>query len=257
MRGRCLVVGGHSRGVGKTALVVDLVRSLGWRRVVTVKVSAHRHGSYIEVEEDGVPSAVSSTGRCLAAGAQRAVLCRCPDGCLATARTLVEWLRRDGRDVIVESNRMAAGTAPDLTFFVVSAATADWKATSDACLARADGIVLAPGTASAPARVAPYLASSGGRATLLAFSDGWRVPGLRRWVGERLAASATAAAPRPPLAADAQGWMRRKWKNAPSQTANSPASPNDSTRPPSASHGWPLQRTSMTRTSVAAGTPSA
>ncbi len=188
MRGRCLVVGGHSRGVGKTALVVDLVRSLGWHRVVTVKVSAHRHGSSIEVEEDGVPSAGSSTGRCLAAGAARALLCRCPNDCLAMARTLVEQLRRAGYDVIVESNRIAPGTAPDLTFFVASAATADWKATSDACLARADAVVLSSGTGSAPVRVAPYLASTGGRAALLGLSADWRVPGLRRWVREQLAA---------------------------------------------------------------------
>jgi len=191
MRGHCIVVGGHSRGVGKTALVVDLVRSLlaEGRRVVTVKVSAHRHGSTLVVAEDHAPSPRTSTGRCLAAGAARAFLCRCPDEHLAAARTLVHELRASGADVVVESNRMASWADPDLTLFVVSAATADWKASSDACLARADAIVLAPGTPAVPARLEPCLRTGGGRAELLAFTAAWRVPGLRRWVGRRLRAA--------------------------------------------------------------------
>ncbi len=182
MRGRVFVVGGHSRGVGKTALVVDLVRSLGshGRRVATVKVSAHRHGAAVVVEEDTTPSLFTSTGRCLAAGASRAFLCRCPDEHLAAACALVHDLRATGADVVVESNRMGARLDPDLTFFVVSAGTTDWKPSSAACLARADAIVLGPGTDQAPPRVWPYL-EPGGRAELLAFSAGWRVPALDRW----------------------------------------------------------------------------
>ncbi|MGD9906238.1 MAG: hypothetical protein AB7U83_22430 [Vicinamibacterales bacterium] len=184
MRGQCLVVGGHSRGVGKTALVVELVRSLRshGHPVVTVKVSAHRHGSAVVVEEDTTPSPATSTGRCLAAGASRAFLCRCPDGHLAVACALVDDLRASGLDVVVESNRLATRLEPDLTFFVVSARTTDWKPSSAACLARADAIVLSPGTDVVPWRVRPYL-EPGGRASLLAFSAGWRVPGLARWTG--------------------------------------------------------------------------
>lgn len=192
MAGRCILVGGHSRGVGKTALVVDLVQSLGWGPVITVKVSAHRHGSTVVVEEDRVGSRASSTGRCLAAGAARAFLCRCPDDRLASAGNFVQGLRAGGVDVIVESNRMARELEADLTLFVVSAATADWKTSSAACLARADAIVLAPGTRMAPSRVRAHLEPWGGQAALLAFSDSWRVPGLGRWAERRLAATAVA-----------------------------------------------------------------
>lgn len=220
MRGRVFVVGGHSRGVGKTALVVDLVRSLRsyGRPVITVKVSAHRHGSAVVIEEDTTPSPSTSTGRCLAAGASRAFLCRCPDEHLAAACVLVHELRTTGRDVVVESNRMGARLDPELTFFVVSAATTDWKPSSAACLARADAIVLSAGTDVAPPRVWPYLEPRG-RAALLAFTAGWRVPGLERWT------------------ARGQRWTRRSWKKTPPHTTNSPASPNDSTRPPRACHG--------------------
>ena len=91
--GRCFVVGGHSRSVGKTALVVALVRAVGPRPVATVKVSAHRHGGgHFAIEEDDTPSLATSTGRCLAAGAARAFLCRCPDGQLHEVAALVRVL---------------------------------------------------------------------------------------------------------------------------------------------------------------------
>jgi Ni2+-binding GTPase involved in maturation of urease and hydrogenase len=212
MPGRVIVVGGHSRGVGKTALVAALVRTLRarGRAVVTVKVSAHRHGAASVVEEDRVSSPWTSTGRCLAAGAARAFLCRCPDEHLAAAATLVHELRASGADVVVESNRMAARLDPDLTLFVVSAGTSDWKPSSAACLARADAIVLSRGTDVAPLRVWPYLEPEG-RAARLAFSAGWRVSGLERWLARR------------------QRWTRRSTKNTLSHTAKSPASPNDNT----------------------------
>ena len=41
--GRLIVVGGHSRGVGKTAVIAHLLRTLGWTGVEAVKISAHRH----------------------------------------------------------------------------------------------------------------------------------------------------------------------------------------------------------------------
>jgi hypothetical protein len=68
----------------------------------------------------------------------------------------------------------------------VSADTADWKASSAACLARADAVVLAPGTTRPPPRAMPYLVSGGGPATVFALSNTWRVPGLRAWVAARL-----------------------------------------------------------------------
>jgi hypothetical protein len=101
IRGRCLLVGGHSRGVGKTALAVALVRALGPRPVATVKVSAHRHGGgHLAIEEDAEPTLATSTGRCLAAGAARAFLCRCPDGHLHEVAALVRVLSSGGYDAV-------------------------------------------------------------------------------------------------------------------------------------------------------------
>lgn len=185
--GHCIVVGGHSRGVGKTALVVCLVRALGdargLHRVVTVKVSAHRHGrdEDLLIEEDHVESSTTSTGRCLQSGAQRAFLVRCPDERLPEAASFVRELVRDGWHVVVESNRISGLVAADATLFVVSSAIADWKASSDACLSRADAVVLAPDT-SVPTRVAPFTRAHGGRAVVLQFDGHYRVPALATWL---------------------------------------------------------------------------
>lgn len=175
--GRLIVVGGHSRGVGKTALVVELVRSLGWPRLATVKVSAHRHGVGPAWLEDRDPSSATSTGRSLMAGAARAFLCRCPDVWLPAASARVRSLLDDGWDVVVESNRLAAWLDADLTLFVVSAATDDWKASSSDAARRADVVVLAPGTKAIP-RAAWRRADGAPNPRVLAFADDWTVPGL-------------------------------------------------------------------------------
>lgn len=180
--GRRVVVGGHSRGVGKTALVVALVRAMAPRPVATVKVSAHRHGrGRVAIEEDVAPDAATSTGRCLAAGAARAFLCRCPDGCLHEVAALVRVLSAGGYDVVVESNRLAPLVDADLTLFAVSSHTDDWKASSSLCLPRADALVLAPGTTTVP-RARRAGLSRRGSVPVLRFDTGWRLPGLARWV---------------------------------------------------------------------------
>lgn len=191
--GRCLVVGGHSRGVGKTALVVECLRTLDWPSVVTVKVSAHRHGIDALTVEDRARSPHTSTGRCLGAGAAQAFLCRCPDDRLAEAVALVRALRADGHDVIVESNRLAALVEASLRFFVVSGSIHDWKASSDACLAAADAVVTSAGTRGLPDRVRTAVGAAGGP-EMFAFSADWRVPGLAGWVRSRLAGQGGAEA---------------------------------------------------------------
>ncbi|MGE3843738.1 MAG: hypothetical protein AB7I50_19375 [Vicinamibacterales bacterium] len=196
--GRCIAVGGHSRGIGKTALTVELVRSLGWDRVVTVKVSAHRHGGGVgALIEDFEPSLATSTGRCLMAGARRAFLCRCPDAALHEAVALVESLRRKGWDVVVESNRLAASITPDVTLFVVSDRTEDWKASSAPCVSRADALVLSHGTHVVPARaMSPVGLHRRGQVEVFAFDAAWRVPRLAAWVRTRCATRSSDTVPR-------------------------------------------------------------
>jgi len=188
--GRAIVVGGHSRGIGKTALVEQVLEALGSPRVAAVKISAHRHAatptSAPVIERALHPSATSQTGRYLAAGADRAWLCRCPTERMGEAAAFVHALRADGWDVVIESNRIVRDLVPDLLFFVVSGQVHDWKPSSGPCLCRADAIVLSSGTTDVPMTARRLGGASAGRSTVLAFTEHWTVPGLGPWMHGRL-----------------------------------------------------------------------
>jgi chloramphenicol 3-O-phosphotransferase len=142
-RGTLVVVGGHSRGVGKTSLVEQLLRTTRepW---VAIKISGHRHaakGARVPfVKEARRRSPRTQTGRYLAAGAARAFLVRAPDAALARAAAFIESLRESGANVIVESNRIVRHVTPDAVLFVVDPHVSDWKPTSALCLKVADAV---------------------------------------------------------------------------------------------------------------------
>lgn len=192
--GAVIVVGGHSRGVGKTALVTEIVRALRRQAVATVKVSRHRHGHGAIVVEDTIAEPLTSTGRCLLAGADRAFLCRCPDDRLDVARHLVRDLSAAGWTTVIESNRMASVVSADLTCFVVSPKNHDWKASSW-LVPRVDAIVTSARPGELPPAATRWLAGRSGRPTWLSFDGGWRVVGLDEWLRTRLARSGVAPLP--------------------------------------------------------------
>ena len=148
MKGALIVVGGHSRGVGKTALIEHVLRATRDERWAVIKISAHRHapmGDCVPViEEELNPAAATQTGRYLAAGATRAFLMRAPDAALDCAAAFIESLRRSGWHVIVESNRIVRSLTPDVLIFVVNPSIADWKPTSSVCVAAPHAIVSGP-----------------------------------------------------------------------------------------------------------------
>lgn len=147
-RGALVVVGGHSRGVGKTSLIEHLLRADTGAAWVAIKISAHRHApdgvSAPLVEEAGQPSALTQTGRYLAAGARRAFLVRAPDVAMPGAAAFIESLRSRGSNAIVESNRIMRYLAPDALLFVVDPRIDDWKPSSALCWPIADAVVSGP-----------------------------------------------------------------------------------------------------------------
>lgn len=91
-------------------------------------------------------------------------------------------LSSGGYDVVVESNRMAPLVAADLTLFVASSETPDWKASSALCLARADALVLAPGSVVSPRVRGAVEMHRPGLMPVLRFDPTWCIPGLSRWI---------------------------------------------------------------------------
>jgi hypothetical protein len=143
--GRLMVVGGHSRGVGKTSLIAALLPRLPSGKWVAVKISSHRHGSGpagFSVSEERDAADDTPQARWLAAGASRTFLLRARDETMCEAAAWVRTMLDRGYDLIVESNRIVRFLRPDMVLFVVAPTIADWKASSADCLRLTDLLVV-------------------------------------------------------------------------------------------------------------------
>ena len=152
-----VVVGGHTRSVGKTSVVAGLIAALAERRWLAIKITQFGHGVCAvnmescdcaptdhgwAISEEQDRSGKSDSSRFLAAGAARALWVRTKQGMLAEA---MPGLRRElatTENVIVESNSVLRFLRPDLYLPVLDPATADFKATSREFLDRASAVVL-------------------------------------------------------------------------------------------------------------------
>ncbi len=151
-----IVVGGHSRNIGKTSVAAGLIRHLRDRKWTALKITQYGHGVCsrhgeacgCETEPDH-PFALSEeyepdgtdSGRFLEAGAERSFWLRTPAGELAAAAGQVRKILAPARNVIVESNSVLELVEPDLFLMVLDFSCADFKASSARFLERADAIV--------------------------------------------------------------------------------------------------------------------
>jgi hypothetical protein len=152
-----VVVGGHSRNIGKTSVVAGLIRKLRDRKWTAVKITQFGHGVCshrgeacgcetepdhpFAVSEEYAPSRTDS-GRFLAAGAERSFWLRTPMGELACAKTALSKILRSGGNVIIESNSVLELLKPDLFLMVLDFACEDFKPSSLRFMDRADAFVV-------------------------------------------------------------------------------------------------------------------
>jgi len=176
-----MVVGGHSRRVGKSSVMEAILREtpeLAWH---ALKIS--RRGHHPGTGAASGRGFAGQTERYLRAGASCAALLRLPDEALAAGLGAVRRILGTGGNVLAESNRLVRHAEADLVIFAIDPANPDWKESSWECLARADAVVLArPG---APPAAFPRL-----RRTLPIFAfDHWSgtPPGFAAWLRGRLA----------------------------------------------------------------------
>lgn len=152
-----IVVGGHSRNVGKTSVVAGLISGLPEREWLAVKITQYGHGicsangeacdcvtsdhaSAITEERDR--SGDTDTSRFLVAGAKRVLWVRTQQGFLAEAMPRLRQEMAKSRDVILESNSVMRFVKPDLYLVVLDPATEDFKSSSREYLDRADAVLL-------------------------------------------------------------------------------------------------------------------
>ncbi|MGB6975478.1 MAG: hypothetical protein WBD67_12425 [Terracidiphilus sp.] len=138
-----VVVGGASKGAGKTTLICGILACLPEREWTAIKITSHAHHG-VPVTEERARNAATDTGRYLLAGARRALLVEAL-GDEPLPALLREVFEQDG-NVLVESNRIASYQTPDfmttdLCLGVLGAGAQPEKPSFDAFLARADALV--------------------------------------------------------------------------------------------------------------------
>jgi len=155
-----VVVGGHSRNIGKTAVVSGLIRKLRTRRWTAVKVTQYGHGICssqgkacgceaqegeaehpFALSEEYEPNGTDS-GRFLAAGAHRSFWLRTPMGQLACAGGTIEKILAQNANVIMESNSVLELVRPDVFLMLLDFGCEDFKPSSARYLDRADAFVV-------------------------------------------------------------------------------------------------------------------
>jgi hypothetical protein len=155
---KLVVIGGHSRNIGKTSLaaaIIHATRDLGW---TAFKLTQYGHGICssegntcecapqdpahpLAITREDHRDARTDTSRFLAAGAHDAYWVRTPEGRLAEALPEIRRLVAGKQYVIMESNSILRFLRPDLYLVVLDPATADFKPSARQQLDRADAFV--------------------------------------------------------------------------------------------------------------------
>ncbi len=157
-----VVVGGHSRNVGKTSVAAALIaatRHAGW---TAVKITQYGHGRCategeececaasdpahpFAIDEETAPSHTDS-GRFLAAGAKRAFWVRTRIGDLGHAMPALRRIVAESAHTIVESNSVMNFLVPDLYIAVLDFGAEDMKESARLFLPRADALAVTGGS---------------------------------------------------------------------------------------------------------------
>ena len=156
-----VVIGGHTRNIGKTSVVAALIARLPHLHWTAFKITQFGHGFCtadgaacdcqtdehtiaISLERPGSASYDKTTdsARFLEAGADRSFWVRTRIGNLAAALPSMRKVMASAENVIIESNSVMGFLKPDLYLSVLDAGTADFKESARLFLDRADAILL-------------------------------------------------------------------------------------------------------------------
>jgi len=152
-----MVIGGHSRSVGKTSVVAGLISALRDLEWTAVKITQYGHGICSangqvcdcatgdhswSISEETDRSGESDTSRFLVAGARRALWVRTEQGKLAEAMPRLREKLANTQHVIIESNSVMKFLRPDLYLTVLDPSIADFKNSARSFLDRADAVIL-------------------------------------------------------------------------------------------------------------------
>jgi hypothetical protein len=152
-----IVVGGHSRSVGKTSVVAGIIAALPEMHWTAFKITQYGHGICSAngepcdcatddhswaINEERDRSGESDSSRFLVSGAARSLWVRTRQGMLAEAMPRLRKELANAENAILESNSVMRFLRPDLYLTVLDGSTADFKASAKENLDRADAVIL-------------------------------------------------------------------------------------------------------------------
>ena len=152
-----VVIGGHSRSVGKTSVVAGLIAALPEFRWTALKITQYGHGICSAdgqacdcatsdhswaISEENNRDGDSDTSRFLAAGAVRAWWVRTEQGRLAEAMPALRAKLAGADSVIFESNSILKFVRPDLYLTVLDPSNTDFKISAREFLDLAHAVIL-------------------------------------------------------------------------------------------------------------------
>jgi molybdopterin-guanine dinucleotide biosynthesis protein len=155
-----VVVGGHTRNIGKTSVVVGLIEALREMEWTAIKITQFGHGvcsangepcdcetadHTIAISEERDAGSGTDSSRYLAAGAARSLWVRTRQGQLSEAMPRVRRLLEESGNVIVESNSVLRFLKPDVSLSVLDPAVKDFKPSAMRYLDRVDALIVPEG----------------------------------------------------------------------------------------------------------------
>jgi hypothetical protein len=152
-----VVIGGHSRNVGKTSVVAGIIAALPEYQWTAMKITQYGHGICSKngkqchcasadhswaISEERDPLGKSDTSRFLAAGAAQVYWVRTQQGRLDDAMPSIRRRLAEVRNVILESNSVLKFLRPDVYLSVLDPSTADFKVSAQKYLDQAVAVIL-------------------------------------------------------------------------------------------------------------------
>jgi len=160
-----IVVGGHSRNIGKTSVMEGIIRGLAEMQWTAIKITQFGHGMCsangepcdcetaehsVAVSEERDRSCKTDSSRYLAAGAARSLWVRTRIGDLGEAMPRIRRELEHSSNAIIESNSILRFMRPDLYLSVLDPAVKDFKDSARIYLDRADAVLVPEGTLGVP-----------------------------------------------------------------------------------------------------------
>ncbi|HEY6376170.1 MAG TPA: hypothetical protein VIX90_11670 [Edaphobacter sp.] len=164
-----VVVGGHTRNIGKTSVVAGLIAAMPEMRWTAFKITQFGHGmcsangepcdcetaehmvAVSEEREGATGTGLTDSARYVAAGAVRSFWVRTRQGDLAEAMPRIRQELERAENAVIESNSILRFLRPDLYLSVLEPGVEDFKESARRYLDRADAVLVTEGELGRPA----------------------------------------------------------------------------------------------------------